>query len=316
MGESIESGNVILRSEEIDDLRKAVLKRYTELTGEKIKAPERVFNSNLKNYWALYKSIDSAVQLNAIGIKSTKPLAVLFYFSKANRSGSTAFRKKFVDALSIYAFGRDRSGFAVTKTGIVGSSIDTTQLKNLLGYWECYYDKDARFAEIIKTKNEAFLDVIAFTIKEGEDNVALVEYYQSKNWGTGIIKVQGGNFILQLKSEKNHDTTFQIMNCGKNIEDFATHIRFAAGISLYINDIGSVKAVKCLMRYFDESKMLERFNLSEIDLSNESFRKNFQGELKVIANSREDKWQEKIQQFFQEGFNTTDVHISDFAAVD
>ena len=161
--EIIESGNIILRSEEIEDLRNAILEKYTELTGEKIKNPDRTLNSNLKNYWALYQSIDDVVSLKSLEIKSTKPLAVVFYFSKINAEGSTAFRKKFVDALYLYAFGYRRDQYVSGKTDLAGSSVEVTQLNNLKGYWECYYDKDARFVETIQSKNEASLNVIAFT---------------------------------------------------------------------------------------------------------------------------------------------------------
>jgi hypothetical protein len=310
-----EQTNVIIEKEELSVLRKAVIDRFRDSVKDVEDGFERKLNSNLSNYRSLYNEIDDAVSLASIGIKSTKPLAVLFHFSK---TGPQAFRRKFINALYKYAFGYDRNKFLSLKAKVLTPSLADRQLRNIEGYWESYYDKDNTFKEKLLANHNATLGVVAMTIKGKDINHAEVDFLSTQSSGKGTVEIQGANMVFQLKDSANQ-STFMIMNCGVDIENHPGHLKYAAGLFLHINEFGSPKAGICVMEYFDKKRFNEknkdRFEVTEIDLADPKIKLNFRGNEEIRLNTNGDIRLRRLKLFFQRERNNTDVNISNFATV-
>ncbi|MES2930374.1 MAG: hypothetical protein V4665_01140 [Patescibacteria group bacterium] len=268
-----EIGNITLEHHELSELRKAVIEKYKSTTGNAIENPDKILNSNLRNYDPLYEAINKGKALKNINIRSNKPLAVLFHHSK---HGVRTFRKKFINTMYRYAYGCDRGEFFSSGGQVPTPTSSILQLQKLDGYWECFYDKDGRFRENLENEGEAILGRIAFLIKWQNEIGDTVQYYHGKNWGKGTVVIKGTNFVLQLQSEVNNEPTYHVMNCGRDIDSYVGHVGFAAGLFLHISDIGNAKTGKCVMIYYP-AKEIE-------DLNSKSFKDAFYNEFKVTKN--------------------------------
>lgn len=311
-------GNFALDIEELEKLRIAVLNKLFELTGYRIENPDKILNSNLKNYKILYESINKVVALKAQGIRSAKPLAGLFHFSKTNEKEYTSFRKKFINALYEYAFGQSREDYILgnTKYREKSGNISTDQIYKIEGFWESFYDKDNKFAETFRNHNEASLSIFAILIKRNlKDNNIIVEYHSKLDSGVGTIEAQGANFVFNLRSNRNSEPTIMFMNFVSNIERATNHFKNAVGIFLHINESECPKSGKCVMIYMDEEKFEKKYNCKYGNLNDETFKNQFVGELKISSTNELSKNEDRLKLFFSKGNNTTDVHISHFTSV-
>jgi hypothetical protein len=297
-------GNIILRKEELDELRKAIVERYKTLSEKPVHFPERVFNSNLDNYDDLKTNIKDNVKFD---LKSNKPLAVLFHFSKSSQEGAVTFRKKFINSLYEYAHGIGREEFLATRKAVFASSKEISQLGNIEGYWECYYDKHGRFAENLRNKKEASISKLAYWISGDSIRNAAAQFFQSKNTGKGSIEVKGTNLILRLENDINTEPQFVFMNCGRDVENSTVHFERMVGCYLHIDDAASPKVGKCLMfwspkKTWDLENTIERENFSRNDTITFQLDKN-----------EDDKLLQEIKEFFfEEDINTLTANVNVF----
>ncbi len=158
-------GNIILNSDELQSLRKALVERYSLLTKQNILDPDSLFNSNMENYKDLYESMDKLVSLKENGILSVKPLLSLFYLSKRSTSSLKSFRIKFIDCVYKYIYGQIRNESLLKYKFTQSQSPNTKFLDNIKGYWECYYSIDNSFSRKFDNNEIATLNVIALLIK-------------------------------------------------------------------------------------------------------------------------------------------------------
>lgn len=309
----MEKGNIILQEQELIGLREAICKKYSNLTGTDISQITEMLNSNLNNYKNLYDSIDQVASLKEAGISSKKPLASIFYFSDSERpKPKRTFRKAFIDALYRYAYNMTRGEIISSKNSLL------TQYTKIKGYWQAYYSPSNTFESAISHNKEAKLNVVGILIDGLGVNRAEVHFFQNKNWGSGTVEIQGSNLVFQLNSDKNYEPTFLIMNFGKHIQDVVGHIKYTAGICLYINDSGSPKAVHCIMEYFDTERLEEEYQMTKIDRFSDVFKEKFNSSLHVRLDETniQDRRLRRIISFFKRPHISTDVNISDLTSVD
>jgi len=301
-------GNIILRSEELHELRKAIVERFAALSDKPIHFPDRIFNSNLENY----KELKESIQYAKVGfdLQSNKPLAVLFHFSKNNSEGTVTFRKKFINSLYHYAHGVGRDKFLETRKSAFVSLKDQRQLGNIEGYWECYYDKKGRFAEHLRNRKEAHIGKLAYWISGEGINNAAVQFYQSKNTGKGTVEAKGTNLIFRLENDINSEPQFVFMNCGRDIENSTIHFERMVGCFLHIDDAASPKVGKCIMFYVPNKKW---------NLEDASAREKFDNEDSInftLNKNEEDKILREVKQFFfEEDVNTLTANVNVFKAI-
>jgi hypothetical protein len=291
---SITTGNYILNDQEITELRKAVLDKYMILSGKKI--DKHSLNSNGNNYKELYDHIDSVVSLKNMGISSSKPLVSLFYES---RPTPKAFRKKFIDALYQYSFSRSREESNNLKVS-ESNSISEKQMRNLQGYWECYYSKSNTFKGNFESIQRGRLCVVGLTIMGENIHKAIVTFFQKDNWGKGSMEVRGSNLLFQLRSDIDSSPIYLAVNCGANyIQDRNSPINYAQGTCIYISDSGLPKATLCYMAHFDKNRRQNKFGIQEIDVTSEYFRKKFDSCREFSYDDRNDEVNERIIEFFR-----------------
>jgi hypothetical protein len=301
MVKKVIEGNIILRSEELRELREAVIERYAALSGKPISNLESVFNSNLKNYEELKKSLKKQVESD---LKSNKPLAVLFHFSKSNPEGMVTFRKKFIDSLYKYAHKISREEFLEKSKSAFVSSIE--------GYWECYYDKFGHFAEHLRSGREASISKLAFWIDGDGIHNSTAQFFQSNNKGKGSVEARGANLIFQLENEIKTEPHFMIMNCGRDIEDSTVHFKRMVGCFLYIDDAGSPKVGKCIMFYITNIK--KKWNLDNSD-AREKFSKDDSLKFQLDNEETEPVLKKVKEYFFEEDTNTITANVNVFKAI-
>jgi hypothetical protein len=293
----LEKGNVNLSDQEITNLSVSILDRYKTLTGQRL--DPKILNSNVHNYGDLFTSVDNIASLKEHGIITAKPFVGIFHCSKNDTDKPKTFRKKFVNALYRYSFGCSRDEFFSSKPNNI-NSVAVKQLKNIEGYWQCYYSKYTRFFNKLETYRKADIGVVALTIRGENINKATVRFFQNENWGKGSVEVQGSNLIFHLRSEKNNRPTSLFMNCGGNyIHDRDRHIRYAEGECVYITDSGLPKRSPCLMEYFDNDRLEREFRTHDIDLASEKFQNHFSSTKEVSLDVRTDESIERIISLFQ-----------------
>jgi hypothetical protein len=308
--------NIIVSSKELNEIRKAIIYMYHNRTDKSLEDTEKLLNSNLKNYLDLYQDIDKKVSLRSINILSTKPLATLFYFSKKNNDEPTSFRKRFINTLYLYSFDQGREEY-LKSIALTGISSASKQMENISGYWEVYYDKEDSFLDSINSNVPAYLGIFALIIKGDNINNSKVDYLVKNGKGSGTIEVQGPNLVFKLRNETNNKPIYMFMNCGVNISDYNSHLKSAAGVFMHMNDIGSSKCGKCVMKYFNDIDFENKFGMREIDFNNSSFidkfSHEFRGELKIDPEHSTNNNINKIKTFFKrDKKNTIDVHVSHF----
>jgi hypothetical protein len=301
-------GNLILKTEELDELRKAIVERYAINSGQTIHFPDRVFNSNLDNYEALRENIETVgVKLD---LRTNKPLAVLFHFSKNDSDGMTTFRKKFINSLYVYACGRGREDFLSTRKSTFASSKEINQFKHIEGYWQCYYDKNGRFSENLRNKKEATLGKLAYWITGDNINNATVQFFQSsRNTGKGVVEVKGNNLILKLENDINSEPQYVFMNCGRDIENSTIHFERIVGCFLHIDDAGSPKIGKCVM-FHEPQKSWDIRNPDEIKNFEDSIKFSLEEEEKIEKELRDVK-----EFFFEDDTNTLTANVIVFKEI-
>ncbi|MCW3127768.1 MAG: hypothetical protein JWO03_3426 [Bacteroidetes bacterium] len=290
-------GNLTLDVKELRNLREAVIASYC--TSKRVPPDKALkgFNSNLKNYVPLIEDIQKHV-----GYIGSKPLAVLLHFSKYGDIQPYAFRKSIVDTLTKYAYGISADDFLAREQAQVDRA-SAQALANIVGYWECYYDKDGTFQEMLKRTGQAQISVLALTIRMTNSGQAEAKFYHPKSVGVGSFEIQGGNIILHLRNERNLEPTFMIMNCGRAIDDFLDHVPFLVGYFLHINRFANPKAAKCLMIYDEQKK--------DVDFADPQFREAFRN--KRILKMENDKVAlNRIKDFFASGLNTLTMNVNDF----
>lgn len=313
-------GNIILNSDELQSLRKALVERYCHLTKHNILDPDSLFNSNMENYKDLYESMDKVVALKANGILSVKPLLSLFYLSKRSPNALQSFRIKFIDCVYKYIYGQIRSESLLTYINKQTQIPTTNFLDNIKGYWECYYSIDNSFSRKFDSNEIATLNVIALLIKG--DNIHNLKVSILNSEGEieqGHIEVFGSNFILQLKNETSSSSSILLMNCGiTSIENFPKHVEKATGIYTYPDSlVASIKSARSLMLYFDQTKLIDKYNINEIDLDDAEFKNKFITKYSKINISNKAKMDDTllhIASFFNYQNIATDVSITDFTS--
>lgn len=299
-------GNLILKTEELDELRKAIVERFAINSGQPIHFPDRYFNSNLDNYKDLRNNIQEVgVKLD---LKTNKPLAVLFHFSKNDSDGITTFRKKFINSLYIYAYGIGREEFLSTRKSAFVSPKEINQFRHIEGYWECYYDKNGRFSENLKHKKEAILGKLAYWITGDDINNAMVQFFQSRNSGKGVVEVKGNNLIFKLENDINSEPQYVFMNCGRDIENSTIHFERIVGCFLHIDDAGSPKIGKCVMFYEPSKKW---------DIGNHDARMTFEDSIKFSLEEEEsEKELRDVKEFFfEDDTNTLTANVIVFKEI-
>ena len=302
-------GNIVLRTEELDKLREAIVERYKTLSEKQIHFPDRVFNSNLDNYDDLRTSIRSKVKFE---LKSNKPLAVLFHFSKSNSDGAVTFRKKFINSLYEYAYGVGREEFLATRKSAFVSLKEVLQLKNIEGYWEFYYDKHGHFAEYLRNKKEASIGRLAYWISGDNIHNAAAQFFQGKNSnsGKGSVEVKGTNLIFRLENDINSEPHFVIMNCGRDVENSTVHFKKMVGCFLYIDDAASPKVGKCLM-FHNDTKYWNLEDIAERDRFSKDDKVIFRFDTKETDNVL----REVKEFFFEEDTNTVTANVNVFKEI-
>lgn len=295
-------GNITLSPQELNILRNAILKKYSSSKNVPVELLSEHFNSNQGNYLLLQNEITADQKNATVG---SKPLAILLHYSKNNPKSFT-FRKGIIEILTRYAFDFSIEDFIKYAT-LEGKVISLQAYSNILGYWDCYYDKDATFQEHLRRNGKAQISVLSIMIQLKSNGQPEVQFYHPRNGGSGTFEIQGSNLILQLRSEKNLEPTYMIMNCGRPIANFYEHIPFLAGYFLHINRFANPKTARCLMIYDKDKK--------DIDFKDPIFRSTFQHKrtLEIQNNST---GLERIKKFFASGINTMTMNVNDFTETD
>lgn len=288
--------NIKLSSDELNELRSGVIAIFSESTGIPKDILKKQFNSNLANYQTLYKDINSDGSLTTIDITSVKPLASLFYFSKNGATPQSSFRKKFIDALYKYAYGKTKDEYFASDGG-------NSLIKKIEGFWKCYYSKNNKFHERFNSPiGNAPLSIVALTIKSQSIHKGHVEFYQNDNSGSGTVEIDGSNLVFNLRSSRNNEPIYLLMNCGRHISEIPNQIKNAAGLGLYINASANPKAVKCVMEHISSDE-------------NTNITNNYEKVLNLSVADKLDDRLSKIISFFDNPHNTTDVGITSFTSV-
>ena len=247
------SKNYILQADEIRMLTNAVIERFAAETGGEAKAIEKKFNSNQKNYASLYEKVNSMQRpgiseglLRAIGIKSNKPFASLFYFSAFSDDGSQTFRKGFIEVLYQYAFEKSRTEYLRDTEGAYLTS--TTKMFNRIsGCWECYYDRFGDFMTRFHDDPKTRLDRIAFQITGSRMDDAQFVFYQPNKFGRGRVTYNNTNLIF---CSSMNDLVL-ILNCG-DLHNVKHTVQLAVGCYTHIDDLLSPKIGRCVLYHIDE----------------------------------------------------------------
>ena len=302
-------GNIELSDNQLSSLRTGIINVYSEKTGTPKEALLKQFNSNINNYKSLFDDINLKGDLDSIKIRSSKPLVSLFYFSSTSYSHTTEFgkkfkfRKKFIDVLYKYAFGKTKDEYDIQFDG-TGNSL----IKKIEGYWICHYSKDNRFIDNFHSSTGAPLYIVAMTIIDQGINKGFVQFYQPDNAGSGTVEIEGSNLVFHLRGYRNNEPICLLMNCGRHVKEMPHHVRRAAGIGLYINASGNPKSVRCLMEYSDIP--------NKIDITTDAYKTSFSEVVNLLPTDKADNKLSKIISFFYQPHNTAEVGITNFTSAD
>lgn len=275
-------GNIILSEQELIELRTALLKQYTELTGDHIRNPEKLLNSNLNNYTEIFENIDQKVGLRKMGIKTAKPIATLFYFSKRG-AGSRSFRRKFIHAIKSYIGGEPIN--QPVNSEIPKNPLIENALSKLNGYWECTYATDEDSSELLERGLMVNLKVLAIKI-EGEKLDTLKIFYLDTEgiYGSGSLEIYENNIVIQLKTNdlKMH-SSLMLHSGGTSIYQASKHLEYMAGIFTFFDpEVGTVISSRCLLTYYNQVDIQPRYNNISPNFENEEFIAFFR---KTISNN-------------------------------
>jgi hypothetical protein len=309
-------GNIILVEEELKDLRRGLIEKYIQLTGDYIADPDSLFNSNIENYTRLYESMDEHVSLKKQGIKSSKGLLSLLYNSKKNISTGKSFRRKFIDSVYLYIYGRTRDETQVGQTNIT-DRLQPNFLENINGYWECYYFNDYSFRNKLDSGELLDIKSIAINIKTGTGGNNIRYIHSKRNYGTATVDIFGSNVAFRLKNEYDNSKSYLLMNCGKgSIQNAPDHLEMLSGIySFPLFMMEGIKAVRCIMLYRDRNKVNDYYKMPEIDLLDENVKSIFFNDRRQLSVSSKMDLQKEalhITSFFYKPHNLTAASTFEF----
>ncbi|MGB5026201.1 MAG: hypothetical protein WBO44_12675 [Saprospiraceae bacterium] len=311
-------GNIILYKEEIQNLRTALVERFSQLTGQPIPEPDSVFNSNMQNYERLYESIDKLVSLSEHGIHSVKPLLSLFYLSKKNPDEGKSFRRRFIDCVYMYIYGHKREGTFPSYKNLHTQIENSYPLDNLKGYWECYYSN----YNTLQIKSDAGttlnLNTIAINIQPANKNGDQLRYIRSnRDYGSGTIEIFASNVIFKLKNEIDNSISILFMNCGKGtIQNSIEHLDLLSGIyTIPAQRVEGIKGFRCIMQFKNNEQVENKYQSTNIKLEDENIKSLFLSEHQNIhktLNSNLSNETLQIQSFFNKPQNVIGAYNMDY----
>ncbi|MBK9721971.1 MAG: hypothetical protein IPO78_10200 [Saprospiraceae bacterium] len=274
-------GNIILYKEEIQNLRTALVERYSQLTGQSLTEPDNVFNSNMANYEGLYESMDKLVSLNEHGTHSVKPLLSLFYLSKRNSDEGKSFRRRFIDCVYMYIYGHKREGTFPNYKNLQTQTQNSYPLDNLKGYWECYYSLHNTLQRKFEVGTTLHLNTIAINIQPENKNGDQLRYIRSnRDYGKGTIEIFDSNVIFKLRNEIDNSISILFMNCGKGtIQNSLEHLDLLSGIyTIPAQRVEGIKGFRCIMLYKNSTQVENKYQSTDFNLENENVKSLFLSE--------------------------------------
>jgi hypothetical protein len=313
-------GNIFIDQEEIQNLRRALADRFSQLTDQPvIEDLESVFNSNMANYEDLYKSIDERVALKKKGINSVKPLLSLYYISRRSPEIGHSFRRKFIDCLYLYIYGHDREESILRQSHQKTQPMSSNDLKNLEGYWECFYYNEYSFRKKYDSGEPISIKTIAINIQV-EDNKNHITYIHSNwNYGTGTIEIIDSNLIFILKNAYDQSKSLLLMNHGKgSILDAHEHLDILSGIySFPALKVEGVKATRCIMLYRNNENVKDMYDtmyLNLLDDRNKTQFLNARNQLLTSKDKKHNKETSHLVSYFYKPHNLTEAYTSQFTS--